>query len=212
MTHATFYTPAGPAHMWVRPGTNDWNVCHAILVEDEYHLAGLRLTGHAVDIGAHIGAATVALGLLFPDLTITAIEPVPDNVASLTRNVTANGLQERVTIRQGVAGKGRPIAHNFSGDESASVHRYIGNQSMPPGTDHDTLDAPGVPVPPADFAKIDCEGGEWNIIPALRKIPRIHGELHPRNGKDVADWMAALPNHLITWSGPDGRLFEAVTR
>lgn len=214
MTQAESFTlPSGQSvEMAVREGTNDRNVCHAILVEDEYHFADLDLSGHALDIGAHIGAATVALGILFPDLTITAIEPVPDNVDLLRRNVEANGLAERVTVRHGVAGKARPIAHNFRGSESAEVHRHIGNQTMPAGTQHDTFAAPGIPVPAADFAKIDCEGGEWDIIAALRRIPRFHGELHPRDGKGAVDFAASFPHHRFTWYGDTSAAcgFEAV--
>ncbi len=172
--------------MTIRPDTNDDNVCRSILMEDEYRLPR-DLEGVAVDVGAHIGAATVALLILNPGLRVVAIEPVPDNVELLRANTARFG--DRVEIIEGAAGK-QPthvIRYGYTGDESASVHRFIGNQHMPPGTPFRAARVPGVSLSalveqygPIAFLKIDCEGCEHDFLddPAIGEVALIHGEWH----------------------------------
>lgn len=168
----------------VRPDTNDHNVAYSILVEDEYHIP-TDLTGVAVDVGAHIGAATVALAELNPDLRVVAIEPLAENFELLERNTARYG--ERVTRLQAAAGSNGRIRYGYSGTESAAVHRFIGNQSMPEGTPYSEVDAPTVSLSeivaehgPITFLKIDCEGCEYSFLddPALINVRSVHGEFH----------------------------------
>ena len=185
-----FHIPGhGTVSMTVRDGTNDHNVCYSILTEDEYRIP-TGLTGVAVDVGAHIGAATVALLERNPDLSVVAIEPIPDNLALLRKNTAPYG--ERVTIIPAAAGDNDSIAWNWSGDEPALTHRYIGNQYFDSGTPHDTLLVSTVSLSqlverygPIAFLKIDCEGCEDSFLddPAIDQVAQIAGEYH--NGPQV---------------------------
>ena len=182
-------TPKGnTARIAVRAKTNDAMVAESIIRHDEYKTGNLNLTGTALDIGAHIGAATVLLALDNPELKVIAVEPVPDNILMLTRNVADNGLTDRVSIIEGVAGPKRAVHYNFRGSEIADMHRYIGNQRMPTGTDHDTIEPAAFSLTQlvkmagghVSFCKIDVEGAEDEIFadPAVGKITLIHGEWH----------------------------------
>lgn len=188
MTRESFTLPNGGAvSMETRPDTNDHNVCYSILTEDEYGFDKVKpLSGVAIDVGAHIGAATVALLEMNPDLRVIAIEPVPENIDLLRQNTASYG--DRVEIIEGGAGKGKQtVRYGFSGSEIASVHRFIANQGMPEGTPYTEITVPGHSLTelvnkygPIAFIKIDCEGCEHAFLddPAIDQVERVHGEYH----------------------------------
>lgn len=175
--------------MEVRPGTNDHNVAYSIITEDEYRLP-IGLTGTALDVGAHIGAATVALCALNPDLRVVAIEALPANIELLRMNTAP--YAERVTIIEAAAGTNPVIRWNGRGSESAETHRFIGNQYLGPDVPQDTLIVETVSLSeivaeygPIAFLKIDCEGCEGSFLddPAMDQVAAWAGEFH--NGPAV---------------------------
>jgi FkbM family methyltransferase len=203
----TQYTlPSGGAvQMTVRSGTNDHNVCYSIITEDEYQLDRVKpLTGVALDVGAHIGAATVALLATNPELRVIAIEPVPENIELLKANTEPYG--DRVTIIEGAVGKGpQKVRYNFVDpdpkDDTASVHRFIANQRMPSTVEYDEITVPGVTLSELvaehgsiAFIKIDCEGCEDGFLndPAIEQVGLVHGEFH--NGPQVEIRFDKPPN------------------
>jgi len=214
-------TPGGRSVLvFIREGTNDHNTAFASLDEDEYHLAPLPITGHAIDVGGYLG--TVALGLLVdhPDLRVTIVEPIPENLALIRLNLESNGVAGRATIVDGAIGASAGtlrIHYGFSGDEMREHHAFVGNISLiegigpdscPEGLPHRHVDAPIVTFselvrPETSFVKIDCEGGEWAAFrdPAIRSVPRIHGEIHPTDGHVRDDLLAFLPDHRVTFAG-----------
>ena len=183
MTRETFTLPTGgTVQMTVRPGTNDHNVCYSILTEDEYRLPG-NLAGTALDVGAHIGAATVALCTLNPELRVVAIEALPANAELLYRNTEP--YKDRVTVLQRAAGTNGDIRWN--GHDP--VHRFIGNQH---GTGGDSIQVDTISLTeivnqfgPIAFLKIDCEGCEDTFLddPAIDQVAFVAGEFH--NGANV---------------------------
>src|SRR6266550_4558625 len=69
---------------------------------DEYQLGSLPpLTGLAIDVGAHIGTVTLALLADHPDLRVTAVEPLPDNLDVLRASLAENGWTDRATVIKG---------------------------------------------------------------------------------------------------------------
>ena len=172
--------------MAVRDGTNDHNVCYSIITEDEYRIPS-GLTGTALDVGAHIGAATVALCALNPDLRVVSIEALPANVELLRRNTAP--YADRVTILHAAAGTNDTIYWNWAGTkaEPENPHRFIGNQYFGPDTAHDTMILPTVSLSeivaqygPIAFLKIDCEGCEDTFLddPAIDQVGWVAGEFH----------------------------------
>ena len=215
---AVFRTPRGnPATMHYRTDSSDWNTLYSALNEDEYGLAGYVLTGLALDIGAHIGAVTVALALDNPDLRVIAVEPVPDNARLLRENVDANGLADRVTVIEGAAGSGTvTVWYGYRGSETAEHHTFIGNSSLAYDhggeNEHEEITYQGVTL--SDLAagdvallKIDNEGGEYDFLadPAVARCAVILGEWHNVRGHvqtDIASLLGAT--HVVTFSGPVG--------
>ena len=99
-------TTIGDIEMWVRQGLQaawDIGTSQAVITGDEYSLkpflhSPMRLKVQTVvDIGANIGAFTLAARRTFPHARVIAIEPDPDNVSLLQRNCGDDAL---VTICQ----------------------------------------------------------------------------------------------------------------
>ena len=169
----------GSVQMHTRPDTNDRNVCYSILTEDEYRIDELKpMSGLALDVGAHIGAATVALCELNPDLRVIAIEALPANVELLKLNTAP--YAERVTIIEAAAGT-NPVVR-WNGKDL--VHRFIGNQFGTGGEAYfgDTVSLSEIVAEhgPIRFLKIDCEGCEATFLddPAIAQVEWIAGEFH----------------------------------
>lgn len=227
-----FKTPRGnSAWAWYRLNTNDWNTITSAMTEDEYHLADLPLlSGHAVDIGAHIGSVGIGLAIDNPDLTVLCIEPVPDNVEMLQRNIEANGLTN-VTVLGAAAGgpddKTTTVDWGYTGQPALEHHAYIGNTALV----HEFGSNPHFPhkettaecysisrllahlgIERLSLLKIDCEGCEWGVLsdPATDRIDIILGEWHsvtprclPGQTPNQGMLVERLPNHYVTFSGPE---------
>ena len=96
---------------YAREGTNDRSVLEACIVADEYHFADLlpafsdqpETPRIAIDLGAHIGGA--ALALISAGYFVRAVEPIPDNVEMLRKNLELNGWTRRCPIHPEAVGK-----------------------------------------------------------------------------------------------------------
>jgi len=209
-----------------RDDTNDWNTLTASITEDEYNLASLNLTGHAIDVGGYLGSVGICLAIDNPSLTVTIVEPVPDNYELIRTNVALNGLEDRVDVIHGAVGpaslKKTTIHYGFRGSETATHHAFVGNASLltrdqigpdncPSTMPHDHVEAKVYTLKsllPADFIKIDCEGGEWTFMAKAptTKVAQWVGEMHPipehvegEPGSLRREFEALLPGYSFTW-------------
>lgn len=209
-----FLTPNGhSAVMYFREGTNCLNTLNASMTEDEYGLRGHRFSGLALDIGGYLGS--VAIGLLIdnPDLRVECVEPIPENVDLIWRNAKVNGVHHRLTVHEAAVGDGTPVTirYAYQGEENELHHAYVGNGNTTSGTKdmaHTAITVPTMTV--ADFGaaslvKIDCECGEWPFFASgdTSKFGLIVGERHPYEGMDREDFRALLPDHEVTFTGPE---------
>jgi FkbM family methyltransferase len=216
-------TPRGAqVSMEFREDTTDWNTLSSIFTSDEYGLAELHLRGVALDVGAHLGAAAIALALDNPDLRVIAIEPVPDNARLLRANVARNGLMGRIVVIEAAASSRGATSEGvawdwFGGDaESEGVqasiraHRYIGGSTLAlenPARPHTDIEVDAVSIAALldlagverfSFVKIDCEGCEAKFLADdADKVDLIVGEFHPPY-IDSAGIRALLPDHDVT--------------
>jgi FkbM family methyltransferase len=190
----------------VRAGTTDLAVVNEISIGNPYlgpgHLT-IAPDATVVDIGANIGDFTVQVASRCPRGRVIAVEPVADHVRALHQHITMNGLSN-VTCRQlaigGVAGSvsirgGGNTARVQTGD-NASV-RMITLAQLMTEEDVDTI----------DLLKMDCEGAEWDILPAaeavLPRIRQISMEFHCERGwtpEGLADWLRA--RGFTVWHTP----------
>lgn len=221
-------TPRGvPAIMEARDDTSDLAVIGSTFagvagsgLVDEYALKGLHITGRFVDVGAHVGAVTVAVLLDNPEATAICVEPIPENVAVLRANLAHNGLTDRAVVIEGAVGTDT-VHWNWAGTENLVTNRYISNVTgnvFGQGWAHDTLTVRKVALRellPCEAMKLDCEGGEWALFRqrGIARVPLIFGEFHgdPGPGGVVA---ALGKTHDVTFGqvDPMAGAFRAVQR
>ena len=227
-------SPRGrPLEFEFREGTNDWNTIQSCTVADEYGLADFTVAGWALDIGAYLGSVTVALLADNPDAHVLAVEPVPDNVRLIRRNLELNGFSDRAIVVEAAAGppgvSESEIRWNYRGEEGLEHHAFVGNTSLAYERGGD-LPHDAAMVPTFDYSalwriaghrlelvKIDAEGAEWGFLadPAIGGVPLILGEWHPVLGMTRADLLDRLgATHDVTFSGPESGPggFRAVRR
>ncbi|NDB56848.1 FkbM family methyltransferase [bacterium] len=206
----TFTTPWGAEiKACTRNGTNDWNTLYSCLVQDEYKLAHLNQSNPskkiAVDIGGHIGGCTLAL--LSLRYTVYTVEPMPENIEMIKKNVELNNFQNRSHLfGKAISSKSNEkliLKYGSSLTESGRHHKYIGNTIVLDETNKDNIWNDGdeilvetvsvddvmKDISYVDFLKIDCEGAEWSAFSGtsketFAKIQRIAAEVHPTDGRE----------------------------
>lgn len=122
-----------------------------------------------IDIGANAGAFTIWAALSFPNATIYAYEPAADSYAYLLENVKTFGLGARVKTFNVAVGE-REGEALLSDTENNTGDRSILATAKPGGTKVPVIAAASLPQ--ADFVKLDCEGSEFLVIPALAYRPK----------------------------------------
>ncbi len=148
-----------------------WWPVYEMLAEDLYHLGSLRDlelgAGEVVlDIGAHVGAAALALGRRFPAARLLCVEPNPAACAYLERNLSANGLAAE--IRQVAVGGGEGTVTLYGAErascEASTTFVRPGGRRQVEMVPFSRLvrEAAG----PVRVVKLDCEGAEHAIAAA----------------------------------------------
>lgn len=196
--------------MWCRPNSVDWNMCQSVMKEDAYRLSLFPLKNGmtAIDLGAHIG--TVSIMLASYGLNVYAVEPLPENVDLLNKNIIVNGLQNKIKVYPyAVASKSNHVMQ--IGYQVEDVHKFIGVPIVSDamlkyrsgcshfvGVKTITLEDIFIEnnIDRCNFMKVDIEGGEWDVfkhVPEqiLEKIDVIVGELHAVD--KVVDHSSLLP-------------------
>ncbi len=179
-------TVIGDIEIWVRQGLQAaWDVgtSQTVITGDEYSLkpflhSPMRLKVQTVvDIGANIGAFTLAARHMFPNARVVAIEPDPENNELLRRNC---GADSQVTICQtAVLDDECPNTVHLCRHELNSGGNYVGElfqKTSPPFTDPNPIEVPcrsihellgELDVHVIDVLKVDAEGSEVEIFSCL---------------------------------------------
>ena len=152
-----------------------------------------------VDIGGSIGDFAVMAGARCPDGIVHVYEPLAASFALLQKNLALNGSTNVVARQAAVAAHDGELALLSHDERPAAQAQFVtvtgreGEIRVPARGLASVLDA--LPGAECDFMKIDCEGGEFNLLlnsdPALlRCIHRISLEYHEgfaeARGSDIA--------------------------
>lgn len=180
-----------------RPGTQDWEVIAEILLLDGYarafdYLKGLSGTAHVLDLGANLGAFSLAAAAVNPGVQVTAFEPAPPTANLFRINHLANpALQDRIKLEQcGVGGSERTARFFYDARNPQSASLYNEQSTafeVKIRSFREVVES--VPAPVA-LAKLDVEGAEFEIVrdtppEVWQRVAAIAIELHEGMGGAV---------------------------
>ena len=201
--------------LFIRHPASDAWVVHEVINRGVYSpppevMRAIRRNGRPpriVDLGAHVGSATLLLLDRFPDAHVLAVEPNPETATLLRRMIERNGLGRQCELRQVAAGTepGTAMITGFSllshlvrEDTQEAVDQFpflraLQKQEGAP-TQVEVIDVLPL-LGGADLVKLDIEGAEWRIL----QDPRFAGlgigaivlEYHPQ-GAPEADTTQAI--------------------
>lgn len=165
-----------------------------------------------LDVGANIGLFSVKCASLLPSNKVIAVEPTPNALGRLRKNIARNGLEERIEVFAGVASdKEGTVDINFiPGKEEYST---VGNLAHPSvaGLSISSVKVEALPldsiisrygVDPG-FIKIDVEGMEHHVLAGATETLRsarpivlceLCDPLLRANGSSSADVLSIFSN------------------
>ena len=200
MPQYTFTTPWNvKVTTEARADRSDYNTLNSCLKEDEYHLKDLGVPGELfIDIGAHIGGATIAA--VTRGMRTISVEVLPENINMIAANLLLSGLSTDERVEHAAihhtTGETMYAVYGDKSTESGFHHEFIGftvtkpldNVAVERLMPITTISLPDLfdkyRVDRCRIVKIDCEGAEWQCfkdvpVELLDRIDYIIGEVHP---------------------------------
>src|SRR5687768_1781354 len=88
--------PLGSIRLLVRNNMGADNFIHSEVFEHQYYRFPLHAVKTILDLGANAGFTAVYFGRLYPDARIACVEPMPENLRVLERNLQLNGISATI--------------------------------------------------------------------------------------------------------------------
>ena len=193
LVHATFRGVA--RRIYVRDGA-DISVIREIFVDEEYALTQHASPSEIVDIGGHIGFASLYFSIMYPRATIRVYEPDPENFAVLQMNTRDVPV---ITAYRAAVSKESGSVRFFAGTSSISSSLLKRADSREISVEAVTLDEI-LSAQPADLIKFDVEGAEYDLFAASRlrtSCPHYIGEMHyDLIGHPRSEFLAFFPAYI----------------
>lgn len=205
--------PEGPT-LRVPEGDRSWWTAVECFGFDCYRLGATELPPApvVVDIGANLGAFTLALLAHRPHAQVDAYDASPTAVAVLASNIAANNVGNQVTVHHSAV-------TGADGLGTVWLNEHVGDLCTSSVLDSQNLTRPSrrVQVPAVSLSailsayqgdvsliKIDVEGAEYEIveetpIELLGKVQRMVIEYHDVPGHDVQELARRLAAAGMTW-------------
>jgi FkbM family methyltransferase len=175
-----------------------------IFVEEVYrtqdHDSGGGRIERIVDVGSNIGYSVLWLASRFPTAKILAFEPVPEHVTLLRKAISANNLNDRVSLY--------PVAVGTRTQEAYISTEGLRSQLLfengPTRVRTQVVDFfERVGAEEIDILKLDCEGSEYELVMDRRfanlKVRQLLLEWHANKNRPHADLEIVARLHELGW-------------
>lgn len=142
-----------------------------------------------LDLGAHIGAATLYFHCHYPSAQITALEPHPEYAKILRKNLATNQVQaEFIEAAYAIHKRKAFVANGKHGPCSSYVTSSSGRRAI----EVQAIYPQSLDLQAYDLIKIDIEGDEDAIFSHLPRktwgnVAMIYVEYHQANTRHVID-------------------------
>ena len=152
----------------VRTPMDVWSIKETFL-DDFYRFARYAgsKNGTIIDIGAGIGEFAIQAAAACPDCTIIGFEPFHESYTLFHQNIALNGLKNINPVEAAVTSfsgtmvldisSGNPLQYRIQTGSPAGHTKGIKSVGL-----IDFMNAQGIQN--CDFLKLDCEGGEYDIL------------------------------------------------
>ncbi len=181
----------------VRAGHTDLAVVNEATILNPYLTTEyIRISEEStiVDVGANIGDFTVQVAKRCPRGRVIAVEPLHDHVRMIGIQAQLNGLENIVCVQAALGGTEGQIEIHVGGGQSSAYWGGASIQNARLTTLSQVMQETGIEE--ISLLKLDCEGAEWEILPAAEKVlPRIRQicmEFHCVPGwtpERLAEWL-----------------------
>jgi FkbM family methyltransferase len=146
-----------------------------------------------IDVGGHIGTFSCRLAQVHPQARMMSFEPSPTSARFLRRNVEQNRFGDRITVfEQAMAATSGFAVFDDNGAGSGLNGLVSAGHTSATGqpTKVETIafdEAVAAAPAPVDVVKIDCEGGEYDLVlgsstASWSSVQRVVIEYHPVAG------------------------------
>ena len=135
-----------------------------------------------IECGAHHGAQTILLSRwVGSEGKVIVIEPIPENIAILERNVKLNELENVIVVNKAAGSSCGYLSMTRNSNGAVSARENDGNLNRVESITLDKL-ADDLMLTPT-FIKIDVEGYEYQVLEGCKSIlsatPALFVEVHP---------------------------------
>lgn len=176
-----------------------------------------------LDVGAHIGVATLYFKKLYPAARVISVEPIAENLELLEQNIWENQV-DKVEIIAGAVSDHDGVETLYTGETGA----WHSNASITPGGWTGDLVTTPREVPcrtleyylgeyKPELVKLDVEGAEERILVAAGESLRVAKhyliEFHPVEGRGIETIIKLLEElgyEVQVWQGGRSREWQKV--
>lgn len=179
----------------IRNRTADFRILREVLLCDDYQPKGFEIqpTDTILDIGGQIGIFTVKAAQLASKGHVFAFEPFAENYALLKTNIELNNLGNVTALNRAVAAQ-TTTRRFFVSEVNTGGHSLYEPSDAGRTIEVETISLQDFleehALDQVDFAKIDCEGAEVEILmespdACLECIRRLAIEVHDTDSASI---------------------------